>query len=208
MTFLKWAVALSGLYSAAASIYLIFRARSFGQRPFLAARRGSPSLGMAYALGKGLMPWEKESTRLHIFTYTAGIIYHLGVFSAFFILFSEIVPVRISSVILGILRLSLALGLLAGLGLLFKRVLKSQARRLSCPDDFGANIFVNVFIAGALALSWTPSAAAFFLAYAVFLFIYIPAGKIRHCVFFFYSRILFGLFFGRRGVLPPGNARG
>jgi hypothetical protein len=208
MTFLKWSVVLSGLYAAGALAYLVLKARSFGGRPSLAAPRGSSFRGVTYALGKGLMPWEKESTRLHVFTYTAGIIYHLGVFAAFFILFSEIVSAGISSPILEALRLSLALGLLAGLGLLFKRVLKSQARRLSCPDDFGANIFVNVFIAGALALSWTPSAAAFFLAYAVFLFIYVPAGKIRHCFFFFYSRIVFGLFFGRRGVLPPGNARG
>ena len=31
--------------------------------------------------------------------------------------------------------------------------------------------------------------------------LYVPVGKIRHCFFFFYSRILFGMFFGRRKVL-------
>jgi len=37
------------------------------------------------------------------------------------------------------------------------------------------------------------------------MFLYIPVGKIRHCFFFFYSRILFGLFYGRRGVLPQNK---
>jgi hypothetical protein len=33
-------------------------------------------------------------------------------------------------------------------------------------------------------------------------FVYVPLGKIRHCLYFFFSRIFFGKFFGRRGVLP------
>jgi hypothetical protein len=33
-------------------------------------------------------------------------------------------------------------------------------------------------------------------------FVYVPLGKIRHCLYFFFSRIFFGKFFGRRAVFP------
>jgi hypothetical protein len=36
-------------------------------------------------------------------------------------------------------------------------------------------------------------------------FIYVPLGKIRHCLYFFFSRIFFGKFFGRRAVFPHGT---
>jgi hypothetical protein len=36
---------------------------------------------------------------------------------------------------------------------------------------------------------------------------YIPISKIRHCVYFFYSKFFFGFNFGRRGVVgqPKGD---
>jgi hypothetical protein len=34
------------------------------------------------------------------------------------------------------------------------------------------------------------------------MFIYVPLGKVRHCLYFFFSRLFFGKFFGRRAVLP------
>jgi len=76
-------------------------------------------------------------------------------------------------------------------------------RGISCPDDFAANVLVDLLLAAAIASLWIPGADAVLLATAALLFLYIPLGKIRHCFFFFYSRILFGIFFGRRGVLPP-----
>jgi hypothetical protein len=149
-----------------------------------------------------MMPWEKESARLHIFTYMGGLLYHIGIFAGFAILLAKTLSVEIPPLLHEALRLCLALGLVSGLGLLFKRLLRPQVRRLSLPDDFGANIFVDIFLAAALATSSRPEVTPFFLAYSIFLLFYIPAGKIRHCFFFFYSRTLFGLFFGRRGVLP------
>ncbi|MDH4270345.1 MAG: hypothetical protein OEW18_00050 [Candidatus Aminicenantes bacterium] len=202
MTVLKWAVILSGLYSVVALTYLIFKARSFGRRTAYSTPQGSPSRGVIYALGKGMMPWEKESARLHILTYMGGMLYHIGIFAGFGVLLAGILSVEIPPLLREALRLCLALGLISGLGLLLKRLLGPHGRRLSLPDDFGANIFVDIFIAAALVTLSKPEVTFFFLAYSIFLLIYIPAGKIRHCFFFFYSRLLFGLFFGRRDVLP------
>jgi hypothetical protein len=36
--------------------------------------------------------------------------------------------------------------------------------------------------------------------------VYIPLGKIRHCLYFFFSRTFFGKFFGRRAVFPHPQA--
>jgi hypothetical protein len=33
-------------------------------------------------------------------------------------------------------------------------------------------------------------------------FVYVLLGKIRHCLYFFFSRMFFGKFFGRRAVFP------
>jgi hypothetical protein len=37
-------------------------------------------------------------------------------------------------------------------------------------------------------------------------FVYVPLGKIRHCLYFFFSRTFFGKFFGRRAVFPHPEA--
>jgi len=41
---------------------------------------------------------------------------------------------------------------------------------------------------------------AFYLVAALML-VYIPFSKIRHCVYFFYSKSFFGRHFGHRGVI-------
>ena len=51
--------------------------------------------------------------------------------------------------------------------------------------------------------TYSPRATPLFFLLAIVMILYIPVGKIRHCFFFFYTRILFGLFYGRRDVLPP-----
>jgi hypothetical protein len=37
--------------------------------------------------------------------------------------------------------------------------------------------------------------------------LYIPAGKLRHTVYFFAARYHLGYFFGWRGVWPPGKVK-
>jgi hypothetical protein len=87
-------------------------------------------------------------------------------------------------------------------GLLLKRSVFGYMRHISGPDDFIANALVDLFLLSALLNSFLGGLQSFFWGAAIILFLYIPLGKIRHCFFFFYSRILFGVFFGRRGVYP------
>jgi hypothetical protein len=203
---LRWAV----LAAAAASlIALVARARwatAFGGSRIAAPARGSAGRGIAYALGRGLLPWEKESARRHLATYMAGIVYHTGVFSAGADLTALVVGIMFPPLILFLLRLGMAAGLVSGIGLFAKRAALPFSRALSRFEDYAANLFVDLFLALALAATFDSHTAAPFLALSAILILYIPLGKIRHCLFFFRTRIHFGRLLGRRGILSPGAA--
>lgn len=181
---------------------LITRTLAFGRKPSYSRAQGNTARGLLYAFGQGMMPWEKESAAKHLPTFTAGIVYHAAIFGAIALLVVHLAPLTLSSTILKILRLVILAGLVSGLGLLAKRFAVSGMRAISCPDDFLANVLVDLFLAAAFAVTLFDSIQPYFFITAIILFLYIPAGKIRHCFFFFYTRILFGTFFGRRGVLP------
>lgn len=55
------------------------------------------------------------------------------------------------------------------------------------------------------------SSRSFFLPsyYLIFtlLMLYLPVGKLRHTLYFFAARYHLGIFFGRRGVWPPGQLK-
>jgi len=168
----------------------------------LAASRGKPWRGIWYALGPGLLPWEKESASRHLTAYLGGFVYHFGIFAGFFWLFSQIFFLSLGEPGVWGLRILMTSGLLAGVGLLVKRRWHPVMRSISCPDDFVANGLVDGFLVLALLNSFDPSLRLVLYAVSILLLLYIPVGKIRHCFFFFYSRILFGRFFGRRAVFP------
>ncbi len=149
-----------------------------------------------------MMPWEKESARQHLVTYFSGFIYHFGIFAGLFYLFISLLNLAIPVLIFKLIQILLLCGLICGLGLLVKRGVYSHMRYISCPDDFVANTLVDGFMLLALLDTLFVGVQVYFWGMAIIMFLYIPMGKIRHCFFFFYSRILFGAFFGRRGVFP------
>jgi nitrate reductase gamma subunit len=155
-----------------------------------------------YAFGWGMLPWEKESASKHIWTYVGGILYHLGMLVAMLFLATILLHISFPTTLLYIARILLASGLFCGVALLIKRILKPHMRSLSSGDDYWANILVDLLLLLALTSTFAEKSLNPFMIIAIVTFIYIPFGKLRHCVFFFYSRIIFGTFFGRRGVLP------
>lgn len=200
---LKYGVIISFFISVISLSILVLRTFSFGKRPLYAEPKGEVKKGIVYAFGKGMMPWEKESAGKHLSSYIGGIFYHLGVFVSFFSLGVTLVSVDLPALVLLFMRIVLAAGVISGAALLLKRIFSPQMRALSCPDDFAANIIVNIFILTALLHTFYAGITHFFFLAAVVMFLYMPLGKIRHCFFFFYTRILFGMFYGRRDILPP-----
>jgi nitrate reductase gamma subunit len=195
-------VLISALYAILALAYLVVRTFAWGRPTLYAPSTGKSSQGIWYAFGQGMMPWEKESAGKHLPTFIAGIFYHLAVLAAIICLILGLTNSIVSSSYSTILRTILSIGILSGLGLFIKRLSKPHMRGISTPDDYIANLLVTIFIASALMASFNSRFANLLFVCAIVLFFYMPIGKIRHCVFFFYTRILFGAFFGRRNVYP------
>jgi len=189
--------------SAGALTIMAFRTFAFGRREYLSAPRGDPGRGVVYAFGRGML--DKESVARHKPTMAGGVIYHLAIFAGLAYALWTALRLRLSPP-LWAFRPVLAAGAAVGLALLVKRAAKPHLRRLSCPDDFFANLFVDLFLTLAFLHTFVPALESALLGASILLFAYIPLGKIRHCFFFFYTRLVFGFHFGRRGVLP-GSGR-
>ncbi len=202
---LKILTIISFLFSISALSYLIARTFSFRKKVFYSKARGNPARGIIYSLGKGMLPWEKESASKNLIVYFAGILYHSGIFSAFLYLLLKIFEFKIPKILLFLFQIFLFLGFFSGIGLFLRRVLSSHLRKISIPDDFLANILVNGFLLLSAIETFTPSLSSLLYIYSILLLFYIPFGKIQHCFFFFYSKILSGIFFGRRGVFGKGR---
>jgi nitrate reductase gamma subunit len=199
----KW-VALAGLAICAAGLGLRWRRSMARTRPRdLAPARGSEAAGVAYSFTAGMMPWAKESTRYHWAAYLRGIGFHIGIFIGLPLIvvgpWWGLVP-RVVQLGLGA---ALGLGALLGAAGIFMRIREPILRTLSTADDYAAIVLVSAFLAleaAALAsASWMP---AMYLAAGILL-AYIPLGKIRHCLYFFFARAFFGQFVGRRAVIHP-----
>ncbi len=201
LTVLKYSVALAAVYAMVSLGILTIKAGLSGSKKLYSRPAGKTRNGVLYAFGKGMAPWEKESTKKHLPTYFSGIIYHAGIFTAFFMLALRLISIDI--IFPDMVCIFLALGLAAGIGLLIKRASLSYMKKISSPDDYISNLLVDFFVLSALLNTWVSAALPVFYLSAFILLAYIPMGKIRHCLFFFYSRVLFGKFFGRRGVYPP-----
>jgi hypothetical protein len=147
---LKYGVIISFFISIVSLAILVLKTFSFGKRQLYAAPRGNVSKGIVYAFGKGMMPGEKESARNHFPSYIGGILYHTGVFAALFYLFVTVVSIDLPSVVIFFLRTLFQVGFIAGAALLLKRIFSPAMKTLSCPDDFAANIIVDIFVILAL----------------------------------------------------------
>ena len=189
---------------------ILLRLREIMNRPFksdLARERGSAGWGILFAFTLGMAPWEKESTRIHWIAYLRGIFFHIGIFMAFGVLLAspwlEVLPDLLVWLGLAVT----GFGALFGFAGIFMRLAGPNERALSLPDDYASVFLTSLFIVLAFAtLLWPTVLPAFYVVTGV-TGAYIPISKIRHCVYFFYSKFFFGMGFGRRGVIgqPKGN---
>ena len=202
-------LALAGLAAGLFGIYL--RYAETKRRPLPTDKspiKGSLSHGITYAFTAGMMPWAKESTRIHMIAYLRGIGFHIGIFTAIAVVilspFWGVLPPFLSGLLSWLLVLGAALGVAGGM----MRIAEHNLRNLSLPDDHFAVWLTTLFIAvTGLALVNQAFLIPMYMVSAI-TFIYIPLGKIRHCLYFFFSRLFFGKFFGRRAVFPhPGTVK-
>jgi hypothetical protein len=164
--------------------------------------KGDISHGITYAFTKGMMPWAKESTRIHMIAYLRGIGFHVGIFTAIAAVIISPFWAYLPPLLLLILSWALILGACLGAAGGIMRIAEHNLRGLSLPDDHFAVWLTTLFImvTGLAVLNEAFSMPMYIIS--VITFAYVPLGKIRHCLYFFFSRIFFGKFFGRRAVFP------
>lgn len=201
-------LALAGI--ALGLLGILLRLRDIMNRPFrkdFARGRGSPGRGILFAFTLGMAPWEKESTRIHWIAYLRGIFFHLGIFMAFGVLIASPWLDAVPDLLIWLALAVTGPGALFGLAGIAMRLAGPNERLLSLPDDYASVFLTSLFIALAFAaLLWTPVLPAFYVV-AGLLAAYVPASKIRHCVYFFYSKFFFGMGYGHRGVLGQSKSK-
>ncbi len=164
--------------------------------------KSNPRLGILYAYTLGMAPWAKESTRRHGIAYLRGVAFHLGIFLGLGILILSPWIYQIPIVWRTVLALGAALGALLGLAGFILRFAEHNLKALSTPDDYTAVLVVSLFLASAaLWLVYAPALPLFYIVSTLML-VYAPFSKIKHCIYYAYSRLFFGRFVGSRAVLP------
>lgn len=201
MFWLKIGLLASLIYAISFFGYYFYRFYRYYRPKTLAKPRGHPQKGQLYSLTIGLLPWEKESTRQHWLIYLVGVLYHLAIAGGFVHLFARLFGLaKLSN---PIIIFFLFMGTGCGLSLFFRRWFNPALRQLSWPDDYLANLLVNLFLLTAALSVWRENNLKIFFLISLGLMVYLPLGKIRHCLFFIPSRLIFGRYYGLRGLMPP-----
>lgn len=171
--------------------------------------QGNKAAGIRYAFIGSMLPQHKESAYLHLPTYTAGVLYHLGTFLSLLLFVYSFINIWtrwIMPELLGwILGGCLLISTLCGLGVLIKRFVSQELRFFSNPDDYVSNVTTTLFqgiTAIFVAFPHLPSIdVVYFIIVALFL-VWLPLGKTRHALYFFFARLHLGHFYGRCGTWP------
>ncbi len=181
-----------------------------GKPKDLSVKSGNVAKGVAYSNTVAMSPTHKESAYMHLPTYAAGIIYHLGSFLSILLFVLSLFDLNIwyyPEWLNVILALCLSVSALCGVLLLVKRLSSNELRPLSNPDDYLANFFTTLFhctgvfflLTGGInvTVEWI-----YYLS-ASALWIYMPFSKLKHVVYYFAARFHIGYFYGWRNVWPP-----
>lgn len=208
---MKWhiIIALAALAISVAMLLIqLLKLIAAGKPKDLSKGAGNVSAGVAYSYTKAMSPMEKESAYLHLPTYAAGMIYHAGIFASlllFLLFISSLFEIpQTISMITGAL---LIVSGLCGLAILFKRFINAGLRSLSGADDYISNFLTTLAIfATAAYLLYEQAELPYYLIVSVLL-LWIPLGKTRHLLYFFFARYHLGYFFGKRGTWPPKSLK-
>ena len=163
---------------------------------------GNVGSAVAYSFTGAMNPKKKESAYLHIPTYTAGMIYHIGTFISIALFFCFLFKAEFGDTVNLILSCLLVVSTASGLGIFIKRIFKKELLSISNPDDFISNLLVTVFQAITVVYINFNTPVVYFILSSL-LFLYLPLGKLKHTIYFFAARYQLGFFYGKRDVWPP-----
>ncbi len=197
---------LVGVAAVIGVVGLGLRSGRFAGRPSAIGTdkpRGSAFRGALYAFGLGMLPWNKESGRLHPVVFWAGVLMHLGIVLGLCTVALRLflggaapgwwAPFGVGALILGGIAIVL----------MVRRVVAPHMGRLSTPDDYVAAGLTGLLClsAGSWSLGIVP--VPFFDLVATAFLLYVPLGKLRHMGTFFVSRFYHAKQLGTLGAYPP-----
>lgn len=226
MNYFIYASYIALLFCLIICSYHLFRLIRLGAPKDLSEKAGSVKAGVIYSNTKAMAPQHKESAFKHLPTFVTGILFHLGSFLALFLFFLLLFNTMWGfffaySTLSLLIALLLLVSTCCGVGLFVKRIISKELRPISNADDYLSVAIVSLFHLSSLLLFFT---FAFHDAFhtifssamhsgiictyyfiATLLFLYIPLGKLKHCVYFLAARYHLGFFYGWRGTWPPKN---
>ena len=182
-----------------------------GRPKDLSKASGSVPKGVLYSCTTAMLPHNKESAYLHLPTFTAGMLFHVGIFLAllafvWFIL-STLFIWPTPPVVVYLCSAILVVTACCGLSILLKRLFKKELRSLSCADDYISNGLATLFQLATAGFLLFPGTSLPYYFMVSLLFLWLPVGKTRHLLYFFAARFHLGFFYGRRGSWPPNVRR-
>jgi hypothetical protein len=163
--------------------------------------KASARKGVIYTFTVGMLPWKKESARLHPVVYLRGASLHIGIFTSIILVVTSL-AVDWGS-ISGRIAFSpfLALGVLAGIAALVARFQDRNLRVISRADDYISLVLVILVLLVGFVWILDGVNRTIFWGVVSATCLYLPWSKVPHVAYFFFSRTVFGIMFGRRGVL-------
>lgn len=198
-----WFSLLAFTVCLASCIYYFVRLVRLGKPRDYSKPLGAVDPAIRYAFIKAMDPRKKESAYLHLPTYTAGILYHLGTFLSLFLFILFMFKVEPQGLTRLLIIGFLIISGISGLAILLKRLIKKELKALSNQDDYVSNILVTaVQLMTAISL-YNPRILPWYFILVSLFFLYLPLGKLKHTVYFFAARYHLGYFYGWRGVWPP-----
>lgn len=165
-------------------------------------RRGEVTSAIRYSFLGAMSPAKKESAYLHLPTYAAGLLYHMGTFASVILLFAYLLEIEIDGIVRWALMGLLAVSTVSGMAILMKRMAVRPLKALSNPDDYISNFLVTAFQLFTVLRLGDAAIAPFYFLSASLLMLYVPVGKLKHALYFFAARYQLGLFYGWRGIWP------
>jgi len=201
---MKWYLVvtyLSLVVCIAGCVYHAIRIIKLGNPEDFSKSAGDIGCAITYSFTKAMNPAHKESAYLHLPTYSAGVLYHLGTFLSVILFFIFLFSIELHRSIELLFSVFLAVSVLCGIGILLKRIFSKLLKTLTQPDDYISNVLVTAFQLFTLVYMHYSLPVYYIVVSALLL--YIPVGKLRHAVYFFAARYHLGLFYGWRGTWPP-----
>jgi nitrate reductase gamma subunit len=196
-------------------LVLLINLLHLGKPKEYSQRSGNVSKSVLYANTAAMMPNHKESAMLHLPTFLGGIVFHIGIFTSFLLFFCTFFTNFFSFLhhfywIHGILIMIFIVTACTGTVLFIKRIMNKELRELSNIDDYLSNGFTTLFQWNSIFYLFHIHSVSFYYLYygaAILLFVYMPIGKLKHPLYYFFARFNLGFFYGWRNSWPPARKK-